>query len=40
MLHTNAWDKLEPAAQLVMSAYKISQDKHDIPQLIKHVIQD
>ena len=40
MLHTNAWDTLEPAAQLVMSSYEISQDKHDIPQLIKHVIQD
>ncbi len=40
MLHTNNWDTLEPAAELVMSSYKVSQDKPVVPQLIKQVIED
>lgn len=39
MLHTNNWDTLEEAAQLVMSAYEISRDMPDVPGLIRHVIQ-
>ncbi len=40
MLHTNNWDTLEQAAQLVMSAYEISRDKPDVPRLITRVIEN
>jgi pyrimidine-nucleoside phosphorylase len=39
MLHTNAWDTLEPACRLVMSSYEVSQDKPCVPRLIKYVIE-
>lgn len=39
MLHTNDWDTLEPAAQLVMSSYEVSRDKPGVPELIRYVIQ-
>jgi pyrimidine-nucleoside phosphorylase len=39
MLHTNNWDTLEPAAELVMSSYEVSQDKPDVPRLIRRVIE-
>lgn len=38
MLHTNRWDTLESAADLVMASYEVSRDKPDIPQLVRTVI--